>query len=231
VFAVAIAAAAQAVTAVGFSLIAVPFVSLATGVAAGVPTVNVLAAGLNIVMLHAERHGTRWRDALWLFVPAAVVIPFVAYGIRRLSPDTLSVITGSVILVAAALLATGVRAPSLRRRRGAMIGGALSGGMNVAAGVGGPPAAMYAINADWPAAAYRPTLQAYFLGINIVSAASRGFAHFADAKLFVALAAAIPLGWLVGRQLTTSVDDKAVRNLTLAFAAVGGVVAVARGLL
>ncbi|HVV36648.1 MAG TPA: sulfite exporter TauE/SafE family protein [Acidimicrobiales bacterium] len=231
VIAVFAAAAGQAVTAIGFSLVAVPFVSLAVGPAAAVPTMNLLAGGLNIVMLLHERQHVDWRAALRLFVPAAIVIPIVGVLIKRLNTDALSVINGVAILGATALLATGWRAPRLRGRRGAALAGATSGAMNVATSVGGPPIAMYAVNAEWPAQMYRPTVQAYFLAINILSFAVRGLPHVKHASLFPALALVTALGWASGSRVARRVDDHVVRNALLVVAAIGGAVAVLRGLI
>jgi hypothetical protein len=213
----------------GFSLLAVPFVSIAAGPAAAVPTLNLLAGGLNVVMLIHERGHARWRDALRLFIPAAVVIPFVGYAVKRLDTGTLSIINGVSILIATVLLATGLRARSLRGRRGAVIAGAASGAMNVATSVGGPPAAMYAINAEWPAASYRPTLQAYFLGINLISFAVRGVPRLHHPSLILELAVATAVGWIVGSRIAKRVDDHIVRNLLLVAAAAGGIAAILRG--
>jgi uncharacterized membrane protein YfcA len=227
--AVMIAAAGQAITAIGFSLVSLPFVSLAVGPAAAVPTMNLLAAGLNVVMLTHERRHANWRAALRLFVPAALVIPIVGVLVKRLDTDALSIINGVAILAGTALLATGWRAPSLRGRRGAVLAGATSGAMNVATSVGGPPIAMYAINADWPAASYRPTVQAYFFAINVVSFAVRGVPHVKHASLFPAFAIAMLVGWIGGMRVARRIDDHLVRNLLLLVAAIGGTVAVLRG--
>jgi hypothetical protein len=211
-------------------LVAVPFVSIATGPAAAVPTINLVAGGLNLIMLISEREHARWRDALRLFIPAAIVIPFVGYAIKQLPTDALSIINGAAILAATALLATGARAHSLKGRRGAVLAGATSGAMNVATSVGGPPVAMYAINAEWPAKNYRPTLQAYFLGINIISFAVRGVPRLHHPALLAEMAAASVVGWLVGRHYARRVDDRFVRNLLLRTAAIGGGVAIVRGI-
>lgn len=224
------AAAGQAVTAIGFSLVAVPFVSLAVGPAAAVPTINLLAGALNVVMLAAERRHTDWHRVVMLFVPAAVVIPFVGTAVKRLDTDALSVINGVVILVAAALLATGARARSLRGRRGAVLAGAASGAMNVATSVGGPPVAMYAVNAGWPSATYRPTIQAYFLGINVASLAVRGLPDVPEPGLLPVLGVAMLAGWVTGARWARRINDDAVRRALLAVAAAGGSVAVLRGL-
>ena len=206
-----------------------PFVSIAVGPDAAVPTINLVAAVLNLIMLLSEREHAMWRDALRLFIPAAIVIPVVGYWIERLPTDTLSIINGVSILAAIALLATGARAHSLKGRRGAMLAGAISGGMNVATSVGGPPVAMYAVNAEWPAKNYRPTLQAYFLAINIVSFAVRGVPRLDHPLLLAGLVAATLLGWALGRRYAKRVDDTFVRNLLFLSAAVGGVVAILRG--
>lgn len=181
-------------------------------------------------MLLHERRGVRWRDALRLFIPAAIAIPVVGVAISRLPTDALSIINGVAILGATALLATGARAHSLRGRRGAVLAGAVSGGMNVATSVGGPPAAMYALNAGWPPAAFRPTLQAYFLGINILSFAVRGVDDLGEAALIGQMFAATALGWLAGQAVARRVDDEVVKRLLLVLAAIGGVVALARGI-
>ena len=210
-------------------MIGVPFVSLATGPAAAVPTMNLVAASLNVVMLVHERHGIRWRDALRLFIPAAVAIPIVGLIVNQLPTATLSIINGVTILAGTALLATGARAHSLKGKRGAVLAGATSGALNVATSVGGPPAAMYAVNADWPAASYRPTLQAYFLGINVLSFAVRGIPHLEHRGLLIELLIATAIGWLIGQRIAKRVDDRAVRILLLSIAAVGGLVALIRG--
>jgi uncharacterized membrane protein YfcA len=208
----------------------VPFISIAVGPAAAVPTINLLAGGLNAVMLYAERDQTRWRDVALLLVPAAITIPIVGVLIKRLDTETLSVINGVAILLGAAFLAKGFRVRSLRGRRGALLAGALSGAGNVATSVGGPPVAMYAVNAEWPAAAYRPTVQAFFLGINVMSVAVRGWPRLDHPALLPIFAVAMLLGWLVGARAARRIDDHVVRNLLLVVAAVGGLVAVVRGL-
>ena len=223
------AAGGQAIAGLGFSLIAVPFVSIATGPAAAVPTINLVAAALNVMMLLHERRGVLWRDALRLFLPAAIAIPLAAHGVNQLPTNALSLLNGVTILAGTALLATGARAHSLKGKRGAVLAGAASGALNVATSVGGPPAAMYAINADWPSVNYRPTLQAYFLGINIVSFIARGAPQLEHPGLLTQMLLATGVGWFVGQRVAQQLDEHRVRTLLLSMAAVGGLVALIRG--
>ncbi|HVE94030.1 MAG TPA: TSUP family transporter [Acidimicrobiales bacterium] len=224
--AVAVAAAGQAITGVGFSLVSVPFLTIFVGPVFAVRTANLLALGLNVVMLAAERGESRWRDALRLFLPAAVAVPVVGIVVRRLDTDTLAVVTGSVTILAVVALASGLRVARLRGRAGAVVAGAVSGAMNVTAAVGGPAAAMYGVNAGWPHRQLRPTLQAYFLGLNIVSIAVLGLPPIRPA-----LVAAAVVGWAVGARLAGRVSDDNARRATLAMAAGGGLAAVTRAIL
>lgn len=223
--AVAVAAAGQAITGVGFSLVCVPFLTIFVGPAFAVRTANLLASGLNVVMLAAERGEARWRDALRLFVPAAIAVPVVGLVVRRLDTDTLAAVTGSVTILAVIALASGLRVARLRGRAGAVVAGAVSGAMNVTAAVGGPAAAMYGVNAGWPHRQLRPTLQAYFLGLNVVSLAVLGLPPLRPALLVAAT-----LGWAVGARLAGHVSDENARRATLAMAAGGGIAAVIRAL-
>lgn len=192
--------------------------------------INLMAGCLNIGMLYAERQHARWRDAAALLIPAAIVIPIVGFLIRGLSTDSLSVLVGAGILLSALLMGLGARAPALRGRGGAVFAGGVSGAMNVASSVGGPPAAMYAINAEWPPESFRPTLQLHFLGMNILSLAVRVFPSGADFGAMAAMAPAIALGWFAGSRVASRVNHDAVKKLTLLVAAAGGAAALLRGL-
>ena len=223
------AAVTQGITGVGFSIVLAPILALSVGAKPAVPMLNVMAAALNIGMLYAERAHARWRDAIVLFIPATIAIPIVGIAIRNLSPDTLSIVIGTGILISAGLMALGRRAPAWHGPAGTAAAGALSGAMNVASGVGGPPAAMYALNAGWPPESFRPTLQLYFLGINLLSIAVRHLPTAHNLVIVAELIPAIALGWYVGAHLARRVDHELVRKLTLLVAAAGGAAALIRG--
>jgi len=223
--AVAVAAAGQAITGVGFSLVCVPFLTIFVGPVFAVRTANLLASGLNVVMLASERGSTRWRDALRLFVPAAITVPLVGFGVRRMSTSMLGALSGAMIILAVIVLASGVRVQRLRGRAGAVIAGGVSGAMNVTAAVGGPAAAMYGVNAGWPHRELRPTLQAYFVGLNLISLAVLGLPPLRPVLVLAAL-----VGWIVGNRFAGRVSDGAARRATLAMAAAGGLAAVIRAL-
>lgn len=220
--AVVVGAAAQAVTGIGFALVCAPFLVSLDG-RDGVRTVILLSAVLNVVMVTRERRDVRPGLALRLLAPAALATPLLALGVRRLPERGVELVAGAVIVAAVLVLAVGVRVASAGGRGGAVVAGVMSAGMNVAAGVGGPPVALYAVNAGWPPRQARATLQAYFLCLNVVALAGLGLPPMRW-WLFVALGA----GWVAGRALDRVVPDRLATTALLVVAGVGGAVTAAR---
>ena len=223
--AVAAGAAAQALTGIGFSLVCAPFLVATSGSREGVREAILLSLVLNVALLCREARLVRLRPAAVIWVPAALVTPVVAWAVRRAPADQLAVAAGVVTVVTALALGAGVRVRSASGPAGAVGAGVVSGAMNVVAGIGGPAVALYAVNAGWPVASARPTLQAYFVALNAVGLASLGVPD-----VTLAQAAGLVAGWLGGTLAAPRVPDRAAVVATLALAVVGGGVAIGHGL-
>ncbi len=221
--AVAAGAVAQALTGLGFSLVSAPFLVASLGRAEGVRLNLLLSAVLNLVLLAGERREARWSSVSLLLVPAAVATPLFAWAFDRLDGRSLAIAAGLLTIISAGALAAGVRLRRAGGRVGAAVAGVVSAAMNVLAGIGGPPIAMYAVNADWPARSVRPSLQAYFLVLNAMGLAVLGFPAF-SIEPWIGLVA----GWLLGLVVVRRVPDGVARPATLLLAVLGGIVAIAR---
>lgn len=222
--AVGAGAVSQAVTGFGFSLVSAPFLVAAAAAPRGVEWNLVLSAGLNLVLLARGWRLVRWAEVGRLLVPALVATVGVGYVARHADHRVLTVTAGSLCLLATALAASGWR----RRRRpgtgGAVVAGGISGAMNVVAGIGGPPVVVYGLTAGWAADVARPTLQAFFFGINAVAIPSLGVTSVPPV-LPIALVLGIVGGLIVARRLS----EPAVRGAVLAIAAAGSTLAILRG--
>jgi uncharacterized protein len=227
--AVAAGAGAQAVTGIGFSLVCAPLLTIALGGGDGVRLANVLAIAVNLLVLGRERRTADLGEVVLLLVPASLAALATAWVIRGADPHVLAVVAGCLVLVTVVVLASGREAQRLAGRVGAVLAGAISGAMNVAGGVGGPAVAGYALNARWSPAQTRATLGAYFLGINIVSVASRGVPRL-SAWFFAGGALALLVGFAAGVLLARRLDEKAVRSWTLVLAGLGAAAAIVQGL-
>ena len=224
--AVALGVVAQTATGFGFSLVSAPFLVAAYRAPAGVQLTVVLSVVVNLSVLAREHRGVDFRAVWLMFVPAVAAAVPVAYALRRSSPGPATVVAGVICLAGVVALARGREFQGVTGRAGTLAVGALSGGMNATAGMSGPPVVLFAFNARWPLAMARPTMQLFFLGLNVVTIASLGWPERFPLAVLVGFLAGVVIGTQVAGRLPAAV----VRPATLALAGLGSVLAVARGL-
>ena len=224
--AVAVGVAAQALTGFGFSLVSAPFLVAAYRAPTGVQLNLVLSLAVNLAVLAREHRHVDRRAAGLLMGPALVAVLPAAYAARRVSSGFLTVAAGVVCLLAVVVLARGRALRRGRGRAGTAVVGFVSGAMNVLAGISGPPVVLFALGAGWPAQRARPTMQLFFLGLNVVTIVSLGRPDRFPPGLAVGFAGGV-LGAarFGGRPSTVS-----LRRATLTIAAVGSTLAIVRGL-
>ncbi len=230
VLAVAVAALAQSVSGIGFSLVCGPLLVAALGAAAGVRLAVVLSLGLNAVILARHRSDLDGGGALRLLVPTALTLPVFALLLRDVPERPAAALAGGTIVVLTLLLAAGVRWRAARGTAGAGVTGIVAAATTVVASVSGPPVALWAANAGWSADVQRATLQAYFFGVNVVALLSLGVPQV-PVGLLAACAAALAVGLAVGGPVGRRVSEPAARRTTLALAGVGGAVVLWRAAL
>lgn len=230
VLAVALGALAQSVSGIGFSLVCGPLLVAALGPADGVRLAIVLSLGLNLVLLARHRTDLDRRGALLLLVPTALTVPVFAVLLRDLPERPAAALAGGTIVLLTLLLAAGVRWRAARGAAGAAVTGVAAAATTVVASVSGPPVALWAANAGWSADVQRATLQAYFLGVNVVALASLG-TPAVPLGLLGACAVALVVGLAVGAPVARFVSERAARRTTLVLAGVGGAVVLLRAVL
>lgn len=224
--AVLFGAVAQAVTGFGFSLVSAPFLVAAYGAPEGVQLNLVLSVGLNLLLLFTGRRHLDRRATLRLLVPAVVATVAVGLLIRGSENDGLTVVAGLLCLVGVIAVARGRSIKRLTGTVGTVLVGGLSGAMNVAAGIGGPPVVLFGATAGWSPEVARPTLQAFFLGINAVALLTLGPPDHVAAGVIGAAALGLVLGQVAARRLHAD----QVRVAVLLTAGAGSLLAVVRGL-
>jgi uncharacterized protein len=224
--AVAVGVAAQAVTGFGFSLVSAPFLIAAYRAPTGVQLNLVLSMAVNLAVLAREHHHVDRRAAGLLLAPGLVAVLPAAYAARRVSSGPLTVAAGVVCLVAVAALARGVQLRRGSGRTGTALVGFVSGAMNVVAGISGPPVVLFALGARWLPHRARPTMQLFFLGLNVVTLASLGLPN----RFPPGLAVGFALGVVGAARLARRPPTATLRTATLAIAAFGSTLAIIRGL-
>src|SRR6478672_4955999 len=178
--AVALGAAAQSVSGIGFALVSGPLLFTVFGAREGVRVAVVLSMVVNVAVLAREHRAVMARRVLPVAVTALAATPILVAALSAANSTALRAAAGAVIVVGAALVATG------RTRdfgtAGGVVAGLVSATMNVLASAGGPAVAVYASGARWDTLRTRATLQAYFLSLNVVTLITLGPPHWSAGR-------------------------------------------------
>jgi uncharacterized membrane protein YfcA len=219
----------QWLTGMGFALVSVPALVLLLGPADGVVLANCACGAISVVGLTGGWRRVRPGAMVPLCVAAACTVPAGVWLTRRLPEPDLMLVMGALVTVAVLLVMRGARVPALRGTKGAVAAGAMGGFMNSAAGVGGPPISLYAVNAEWTVREFVPNAQFYGVVVNAFSVTANGLPQLSGAR-WGWIVAAMTAGALTGRALATRIPDNRARLLVLTLALAGGVTAVGKGL-
>lgn len=217
---------AQGSVGFGLGLVSVSFLVSAIGHGPAVASVLVLSIVANLFVIVWERSGLDVHAAIGLFLPSALTQLLVFGWIRGIDPAPLTIATGIAVIASAIVMGSGVRVRALRGRGGLVAAGALSGVMNLVAGLGGPASVLYATNAGWHPERWRPTMNLYFAMNNVLALGLLRSEVPRDVGLYaVALA-----GAAVGAAIATRLPEKHVRLGALALSAGGGALAIVSAL-
>lgn len=219
----------QWLTGMGFALVAVPALVLLLGPVDGVVLANCAAGAISVLGLAGGWRRVRPTAMVPLCAAAACTVPAGAWLTRQLPEPVLLLVMGALVTGAVLLVMRGLKVPALRGTRGAVAAGAVGGFMNSAAGVGGPPVSLYALNGGWTVREFVPNAQFYGVVVNAFSVAANGVPQLRGGQ-WGAVAGAMVVGALVGRALAERIPERRARRLVLVLALAGGVTAVAKGL-
>jgi uncharacterized membrane protein YfcA len=226
---VVLGACVQWLTGMGFALIAVPALVLILGPTQGVVLANCAAGVISIIALATGWRQVKLAEMIPLVIASACTVPAGSWVAARLPEPALLAVVGILVTAAVVLMMRGVCISSLGGAKGALAAGALGGFMNSAAGVGGPPYSLYALNAGWPMREFVPNAQFYGIAVNAFSVAANGAPKLSGTAWTVATVA-LATGTLIGRALRPRVSEQRIRRLVLALALIGGTSVLVKGL-
>ncbi|PZR52309.1 sulfite exporter TauE/SafE family protein [Xylanimonas oleitrophica] len=240
--AVLVGGSLQRVTGLGFAMVAGPFMVLVLGARQGVVMINLVGAASALLILTRVVRDVEWRRFALMAVASLCTTVPGALLLRDASDAALEVAVGGVVLVGMTVAMVADRLRSGRRwwtpgaRLPAVVAGSLSGAGSVAAGIGGPPLAVYSVLDRWDPRAFAATLQPFFV-VNATGAASAKLL-MTDATLphlqwwaWLLVAASVVVAVLVGDAVAKKVSRTAVRRVLVVLAYGGGLATMVRGIL
>lgn len=220
----------QRVTGMGLALVASPLLVLVLGATTGVQMIQ--AVGIVVCLISAwmlRRDINFGRVAILLAASLIGIVPG-SWMARSLPSGWLMIVIGCITLIA--LFSTRIlrRSNVFTGTKGVAIAGGLSGFMNVAAGVGGPPMVIYANSTRWRYTEYVATVQLFFSGVNLLSLIGRGFPAVTSVAWIVVVISSAS-GLLLGHLTGQYIRDDFARRAVFIIALFGSITAVIRGII
>ncbi|MBU0726973.1 MAG: sulfite exporter TauE/SafE family protein [Alphaproteobacteria bacterium] len=199
---VTFAAVVRAFTGFGFALLAIPALVLILPPTQVVPFIFILEIGISMILLPHLWREVDMRGLRWLLPGALIATPFGGLLLLALSAEALRLGIGLVVLSAALLMWRGL---SFRKAPGplaALATGGLSGILNGAAGIPGPPVVLFYLSTPAANAVSRASLIAYFAIIDILGVAVAAYNGLVDGETLrwvLWLVPATVLGSVIGQ--------------------------------
>lgn len=227
----------QRVSGVGLGLVASSVMAMMLGPVEGIMVVNVLALINAVIMTIGVRQHIDGKIlaavAPMLLVgaiPGALLITMVSVG-------WMQILVGALLLLALTIVVVGsTDMEPARGRLPALIAGTAAGFMNTLAGVAGPAMTVYAQAVRWEQQAFAATMQPIFVVAATWSLLAKFFLGSGslagiDPWLWPVGVAAMITGIVAGSRYGEKLPRDKARGIALLLAGVGGVMAVARGIM
>jgi uncharacterized protein len=147
----------------GFSLLSITALSIVLEPRQVIPAIFMLEVCASIHLLVTSWRDVHWQALSWLVAGCVIGTPLGVYALANAPAAPLKLGLASVVLIIAVLLSRGFALKSMPGLLGISGTGLVSGVLNGALGVGGPPVVMLFFGTPTGAAAGRASMIAYFL--------------------------------------------------------------------
>lgn len=231
---VVVAAVIRAFTGFGFALLAIPVLVLVLPPAQVVPFIFLLELVISITLLPRLWHEVDFRGLRWLLPGAILATPVGGYVLLAASAEALRLAIGLVVVTAALLMARGLRFRSRPGVAASFGTGLISGTLNGAAGIPGPPVVLFYLATPAADSVSRATLIAYFSVTDALGLAVAGWNGLVDGNTLLWalwLAPAMLLGSVIGQLAFRRANPALFRRIVLGVLLVTGLTAIVKALM
>lgn len=217
----------QGITGFGLALIALPLLSFFLDIKTAVPLCMLNGVAITVAMSLGLRRFLDFRKVLPLVLGS---LPGVAVGIwmlKMVDGRLIEALVGVILLVypAWSFWAKPKRRP--RPKSWAVLAGFLTGAIGTSVSMGGPPAAVYALQTDWTMDEIKANLSGFF----VIAASLAALSHLAGGlttgfvlRLFLYTAPPMLLGVWTGVRLSRRLGEGGFRSFLLIVLAALGLV-------
>ncbi len=198
------------------ALIAMPLLTLTSGIHVATPLVALVVSTDSITILLSSWHDVKIGSAWRLVLSSLVGIPIGLLFLQRAYEGAVTTCLALVIVVFALYNLLKPRLLTLKNDRTAFAFGFLAGILGGAYNANGPPVVAYGTMRGWPAETFRATLQGYFFPIGLLILVSHGLAGMWTTQVFRLYLISLPfvlLASLIGGRLNRAIPTHRFEQL------------------
>jgi len=164
---IAFSAVVQGATSFGFSLIAVPLLSLVMPLSDITPMLVLFSLLLNIILFSKVQGHVNKKQIIILVIFGLISVPLGVHGLKSLDESIIKSVVGIIIVLSAISLNFGYKLHFKNQNLAYGLTGFFSGILNGASSLSGPPVILMLSNEGVNKDNFRKTLSTYFMVLNL----------------------------------------------------------------
>lgn len=212
------AAVLQGFTGFGFSLAAVPLLSLVMSPTKAVPIAIVLLFLSTAIEFRHLSKVCHWPSLRWLMLGAAIGSPIGTFALAIIPAPAARLVISAIICLAVVMLGTGFKLTRIPARIGTAAAGFLAGVFNGIAAMPGPPAVAFYMSVPLTRAAVRASLLVFFLMTSIAAIVTSTVVGLVTSETLGLSLLGLPVMWIgtrVGRYFFTRGSETLHRHVSI----------------
>ena len=226
-------AALQGLTGFGFSILAVPLITLFISPKTAVPILLIYSMIINIVVLYSARRSVNLKKIWILLVAGIITMPLGTHLLVIMNENLLKIFIGSMIFIFGILLLIGFRKQFSNEKVAMLPVGMLSGLLGGSISISGPPIILFLSNQNVDKHAFRGNLAAYFFILNLFTVPVYYVNGLLTNEVWIYSLNFLPgllVGVFVGNLLSHKIKNDHFKKLTLVLLIIMGLLSIVSGL-
>lgn len=226
-------AALQGLTGFGFSILAVPLITLFMSPKTAIPILLVYSMIINIVVLSSARKAVNLKK-IWILLAAGIFsMPLGTHLLVIMNEGLLKIFIGLIILIFGVLLLIGFRKQFKNEKLAMLPVGLLSGLLGGSISISGPPIILFLSNQNVDKHTFRGNLAAYFFILNLFTVPVYYWNGLLTKEVWnysLTFLPALLIGVFLGNLLSHKIKDDHFKKLTLILLIIMGLLSIISGL-
>ncbi|MCS5423029.1 MULTISPECIES: sulfite exporter TauE/SafE family protein [Psychrilyobacter] len=206
----------QGFTSFGFSLVAIPLLSLFLDTKLIIIITVTYSLVINCIIIKKYYRDTNLKKILPLLI-SAIIFTFVGVSyLQTIDEYILTLVIGILLVIIGFINNFGIRFSLKKPENYYLPVGAVSGVLNGIGGIAGPPVLVFLSNIDLNRSQFKATLSSYFLTLNVVTILTyiyKGFYTPENLNIIWTYLPCVVVGTAIGVYTSTKVEEKLFKKI------------------